>query len=40
MAWIEYRDPGKAIANESTRKKLDDYLSDSFLGEIEKRFGI
>ena len=40
MAWIEYRDPGKAIANESTRKKLDDYLSDSFLRDIEKRFGI
>lgn len=40
MAWVEYQDPEKAIANESTRKKLDDYLSDSFLSDIEKRFGI
>jgi hypothetical protein len=40
MAWVEYQDPQKIIANESTRKKLDDYLSDSFLSDIEKRFGI
>ena len=40
MAWIEYQDPEKLIANESTRKKLDAYLSDSFLKDIEKRFGI
>ena len=35
MAWIEYKDPDKTIANESTRKKLDDYLSDEFLEKIE-----
>lgn len=40
MAWIEYQDPDKLIANESTRKKLDDYLSDRFLSDIEKRLGI
>ncbi len=40
MAWVEYQDPEKAIANESTRKKLDDYLSDSFLSDIERRLGI
>lgn len=38
MAWVEYKDPGKDIVNESTRKKLDDYLSDSFLSDTEKRF--
>lgn len=40
MAWVEYQDPHKAIANESTRKKLDDYLSDSFLSDVERRLGI
>ena len=40
MAWVDYRNPDKLIANESTRKKLDDYLSDSFLNDIEKRFDI
>lgn len=40
MAWIQYKDPDKAIANESTRRKLDEYLGDSFLSDIEKRFGI
>jgi len=38
MAWVEYQDPQKAIVNESTRLKLDNYLSDSFLRDIEKRF--
>lgn len=38
MAWVQYQDPDKLIANESTRKKLDDYLSDSFLTDIENRF--
>lgn len=37
MAWVQYRDPRKAIANESTRVKLDAYLSDSFLSDIESR---
>ena len=37
MAWVEYQDPDKLIVNESTRIKLDAYLSDSFLSTIEKR---
>jgi hypothetical protein len=37
MAWVEYQDPDKLIANESTRKKLDAYLSDEFLTGIENR---
>ncbi len=40
MAWIEYQDPTRPLSNESTRKKLDDYLSDSFISQIETRFGI
>ena len=40
MAWVQYQDPDKLITHESTRKKLDDYLSDSFLSDIEKRFGL
>ena len=40
MAWVEYQDPDKLIANESTRKKLDAYLEDSFLTDIEKRLGV
>lgn len=38
MAWVQYRDPDKLIVNESTKKKLDAYLSDGFLGRIEKLF--
>ncbi|MBR0400458.1 MAG: aminoglycoside phosphotransferase family protein [Mogibacterium sp.] len=40
MAWVQYQDPDKLIANESTRLKLDAYLSDSFLSDIEKRLGL
>ena len=40
MAWVEYQDPDRPIANESTRKKLDAYLSDEFLSDIEKRLQI
>jgi hypothetical protein len=40
MAWIQYQDPDKLIANESTRLKLDAYLSDSFLSDIEKRLNL
>ena len=40
MAWVDYQDPEKLITNESTRKKLDAYLSSGFLRDIEKRFGI
>lgn len=38
MAWVEYQDPDKLIANASTRKKLDAYLDLSFLQGIEVRF--
>jgi thiamine kinase-like enzyme len=38
MAWVEYKDPNKLIKNESTEKKLDEYLSDEFLDMIEKRY--
>lgn len=35
MAWVEYQDPERALTNESTRKKLDQYLEDAFLERIE-----
>lgn len=34
MAWIEYHEPGKEIVNESTAKKLEEYLSWEFLDQI------
>ncbi len=37
MAWVEYQEPGRAIRNESTWKKLNQYLEQSFLDMIEKR---
>ena len=40
MAWVEYQDPDKLIINESTRIKLDAYLSDEFISKIEARLGI
>lgn len=40
MAWVEYQDPDKLIVNESTRIKLDAYLSDSFLSSIETRLKV
>lgn len=36
MAWVEYKDPKKAIFNESTFKKLEAYLDDNFLDYIYK----
>lgn len=38
MAWVQYKDPEKLITNESTRQKLDAYLSDEFLRTIEALF--
>lgn len=35
MAWVQYRNPDKLIVNESTRKKLEDYLSDPYLTTVE-----
>lgn len=38
MAWIQYQDPNKAIVNQSTLKKLKDYLSDDFLERIDRQY--
>lgn len=38
MAWVEYQDPDKPIFNESTFRKLEDYLSDSYLDMIFKEY--
>ena len=37
MAWIQYQDPDKTIVNESTARKLEQYLDKDFLDDIEKR---
>lgn len=37
MAWVEYQEPGRAIRNESTWKKLNAYLEQSFIDMIEQR---
>ncbi len=36
MAWVEYKDPKKAIFNESTFRKLEAYLDDDFLDYIHR----
>ncbi len=40
MAWVQYQGDGKSLTNESTRVKLDAYLSDAFLTRIEEIYGI
>lgn len=35
MAWMQYQQPDKLIFNESTFRKLEAYLSDEFLEELE-----
>lgn len=37
MAWVQYQDADKKLVNESTAKKLNDYLCDSFISDIEDR---
>lgn len=37
MAWVEYQQPDRAIKNESTWKKLNEYLDQSFIDMIEQR---
>ncbi len=37
MAWVEYQQPDKAIRNESTWKKLNEYLEQSFIDMLEVR---
>ena len=34
MAWVEYREPGRLLTNESTMRKLDQYLERGFLEKI------
>ncbi len=34
MAWVEYRKPGRLLTNESTMRKLDQYLEQEFLEKI------
>lgn len=36
MAWVEYKEPGRELTNESTRRKLDRYIEKSFLDYIEQ----
>lgn len=38
MAWVEYQKPGKEIFNMSTYKKLEAYLSEAFLEDIERNY--
>ena len=38
MAWIQYKQPDKLIFNESTFRKLEEYLSWDFLEMIEQQF--
>ena len=38
MAWVEYQQPDKLIFNESTKLKLESYLSEEFLDIIGKNF--
>lgn len=36
MAWVQYQKEEKELSNDSTRRKLEAYLSDSFLEEIRR----
>lgn len=38
MAWVEYQQPDRVLKNESTWKKLNQYLSDEYLTKIETEF--
>lgn len=35
MAWVQYQQPNKMIFNESTFRKLEEYMSDDFLEALE-----
>lgn len=37
MAWVEYQKPGRELKNEETFRKIEAYLSEAFLDDIEKR---
>lgn len=36
MAWVQYQEPGRLIRNEETFRKMEAYLEEGFLREIEK----
>lgn len=38
MAWVQYQEPGRLIRNEETFQKIEAYLEDDFLEEIERRY--
>lgn len=38
MAYVQYKKSNKILINDSTRLKLDAYLSDNFIGKIEEIF--
>ena len=38
MAYVEYQKPQRQLQNESTRKKINQYLSEDFLARIEAEF--
>lgn len=38
MAWVQYQEPGKMLFNQSTFDKLEAYLADSYLDEIERNW--
>jgi len=38
MAWVEYNEPGRAIKNDFTFRKISQYIQDDFLDIIDKKF--
>ena len=38
MAWVQYQQSDRLIHNPETKKKLDQYLEDAFLDQIEKNY--
>lgn len=38
MAWVEYQNPDKLIRNEFTYNKIENYLKESFLLNIEDEY--
>ena len=38
MAYVQYKEADKDLMNESTRVKLDTYLADEFLKQVEAIF--
>lgn len=38
MAWVEYNEPGRAIKNDFTFRKISAYIQDDFLDNIDRNF--